>query len=240
MNSIDVGSYVQRALGEPALYEAAFKQAAEIIGSWKFQPKTRDYIRVSDAGHCVRERWAHIHGFEDIPEDFKGELKMLNGSLMGAAQMCLFRQAYLAENPTHEVHLEFVTQDGEPGHLDALITIDGVPDRVIEEKSNFSFAPVEPPKMYHKLQSGKYGKQTKAPKMSIHQLRLTAKDGARWERTDTYETAEYQEQVQAEYQRLGQALLEDMPDPDPNEPWRCKYCRFGACERNVNPLKGIV
>jgi hypothetical protein len=236
MSDFDFGRYVAKALDDPAMYEAACKEAGELIGSWKWQDNRRDYIRVSDAGHCVRERWATFHDMLDVPKDFKGELKMLNGSLMGAMQAALFKQAYLAENPDKSCVLEVVSGlDGdEPGHTDILLF-----DRVVELKSNFTWQALGMPPSYNKLQAKKYAVQAEKPLYSIHRLSLAVKEGGRFERTDTFDVTD-EVNIDREYKRLQAALNDEPPEGDPVEPWRCAFCRAGWCEKNVNPLKEMI
>ena len=43
-----------------------------------------------------------------------------------------------------------------------------------------------------------------------------------------------------EYARLGAALLDDMPEGDPDATWRCSGCLFGGCDRNKNEAANMV
>src|SRR5215472_11752638 len=201
----DFASYVRQAHSDPVMYEAACKECGKLISAWKFQDNRRDYIRVSDAGHCVRERWATFHDALTVDQDFRGEIKMLYGSLMGAMQACLFKQAYLKNHPKATVELEVSTEGSEPGHIDILLA-----DEAIELKSNFTFNPLGPPPSYNELQAKKYAVQAGKPKYRIHRLSVMAK-GEVWEREDASTTSDDVD-IKAEYDRLKAALLDTPPE----------------------------
>jgi CRISPR/Cas system-associated exonuclease Cas4 (RecB family) len=210
------------------------------------EDEPRENIRGSDAGRCVRALWAHLHQKIDIPQNFKTQLTRFDlGTEFGKIAAQRFMQGYLTQNPTNgvvpsislESEVEYL---GIKGHIDILIQLADNTMHVIEVKTNYSMRPLEPPPQYQRLQAAFYALAVGAPAFSIYTVGPAVTKDGRWERTDTYETAEYKDAVEAEYKRLGAALLDDMPEGDPKEPWRCQYCRFGACEKNVNPLKDLI
>jgi hypothetical protein len=219
------------------------------------EDEPRENIRGSDAGRCVRELWAHLHKQIDIPQNFKTQLTRFDlGTEFGKIAARRFTRGYLGvpivfpPEPTGQHFVSFDKREvllekeisfmGITGHIDILVK-NPVP-HVIEVKTNYSMRPLEPPPQYQRLQAAFYALAVGAPAFSIYTVGPAVTKDGRWERTDTFQTADYKDAVEAEYKRLGAALLDDAPEGDPKEPWRCMYCRAGWCEKNVNPLKEMV
>jgi hypothetical protein len=206
------------------------------------EDEPRENIRGSDAGRCVRELWAHLHKQIDIPQNFKTQLTRFDlGTEFGKIAALRFAAGYRKSLDVSHCDIELeaeITYLGISGHIDILIREPFL--HVIELKTNYSPRALEPPPSYQRIQAAFYALAVGAPAFTIATFGPAVTKDQRWERSDTYETSEYKDAVEAEYKRLGAALLDDMPEGDPKEPWRCQYCRFGACEKNVNPLKDLI
>jgi len=208
-------------------------------------------LRASDAGRCVREAWASIHEKLDLPEDPQGLLKMNAGSLMGAWLACLLGAGAEAHGYTAHAEVLLEGQDGVSGHCDLSIgkVVNGAvePLCIIEFKQSFWTGAHDGPKAYHLVQAAKYASLIGAPYFVVvqylpgTQARFDKALGTKVsqphiEPSQVYTTSEYAEIVSKEYGRLGAALKDEMPEGDPSEGFRCRSCRFAACERNENNL----
>ncbi len=207
-------------------------------------------LRASDAGRCVRELWAEIHGKRDLPEDAQGLLKMNAGSLIGAWLACLLGAGAEAHGYTAHAEVLLEGQDGVSGHCDLSIgkVINGAvePLVVIEFKQSFWTGAHDGPKSYHLVQAAKYASLIGAPYFVVvqylpgTQARFDKALGTKVaqphiEPSQVYKTSEYTEIAAKDYDRLRAALKDERPEGDPSEGFRCRSCRYGACERNENP-----
>ena len=50
----------------------------------------------------------------------------------------------------------------------------------------------------------------------------------------------YELRTEMEYERLAAALLDEIPDGDPDAKWRCSGCRASWCEQNTNDAANMV
>lgn len=233
---------IQRARTDPDLLEEARLLHASLAGEVlsRNHDRTRGQLRVSDAGACTRELWAKDRELLDIPEDAKGALRMDNGSLFGAWGACLLKAALEHADARYVVHLEHeVEYDGTPGHIDAAIAFDGAPLATVECKWTASPKVDLEAKPQHRLQSGRYGLAYKAPQHFVVVYYACA-----WAKGDylvvhAFDTDETAFDVALEYERLQEALGDEIPEPNPPEEYLCKSCRYGQCERNQNPLRMV-
>lgn len=210
-------------------------------------------IRGSDAGRCVRELWAELHDKIDLEVDFITQATRFDiGTLYGAWLAAILKATLESEDPAIAVMLEVQTKrHGIPGHIDALITRvetlrEGTPAHivvpllVVEFKSTYGTKNREAPgdkKPYQVIQATGYAldETVRAPLATVITIAPAAFPAEDRFRHDDYDPSVWEMRVDFEYDRLAGALLDDMPEGDPAEPWRCQGCRFSGCELNRNP-----
>lgn len=228
------------------------------------RPRHDAHATISMAGGCGREIYAKLHGLLDLPDDGENKLaKMENGSLMGF-WLCALEQVAIVKyvtdynkvrgtkhNVEFEVEGERVYNGVLPGHCDLGVYLDAEPWFLTENKTTYQTSAISP-RAYYEDQSSlyahggvvfptfviitlgpavqaSYDKHTKSytenPKLVQH----------------VYTSENYHLRAEIEANRLIDIQNSDtMPPADPPEAWRCKYCRFSACEKNRNPLKEIL
>lgn len=154
-----------------------------------------------------------------------------------------------------------------PGHVDLGVSIDGKPWWLIENKSTYSSFPIDPPHLHapqQPLQAAAYADEGGYPDFSIVTIGPAVQ--AKWDKElkariefpklvqFDYSTDEWRDRARAEMRRLVDiANADQQPAPDldavwrirnkdgkPVEAWRCRYCRYGACPKNDNPLRLLV
>lgn len=154
-----------------------------------------------------------------------------------------------------------------PGHIDLGVSIDGVPWWLIENKSTYSSFPIDAPHLHapqQPLQAASYALEGKYPNFSIVTIGPAVQ--SRWDKElkvriefpklvqHDYLTADWADRARSEMKRLVDIANADAPptqdidavwrarnkDGKPVESWRCKYCRYGACPKNENPLRLLV
>ena len=154
-----------------------------------------------------------------------------------------------------------------PGHVDLGVHLDGKPWWLIENKSTYSSFPVDPPHLHapqQPLQAATYSLEGGYPQFSI--VTIAPAVQSKWDKElkariefpklvqHDYETADWADRARAEMARLVDiANADEAPAPDLNavwrerkkdgkivEAWRCRYCRFGRCPENENPLRLLI
>ena len=252
---------VRALIDEALLSEPLLERAQAIWSQCAVDVLARNHgrqpgvLRASDAGRCVRELWAELNDARDLSEDPQGLLKMNTGSLIGAWLACLTAAA--AESHGYACVAEVVL-GGAPGadvsgHADLSIGVDkdGVfaPLGIVEYKYSAWTGEHGGPKAYQVVQTGKYARLCGAPEFCVvtyypgTQARFDKSLGTKvaqphiepsqWYRTDDPTISA---QITSEYARLKNAFSAEMPEGDPGEAFRCRSCRFAACERNINVL----
>jgi hypothetical protein len=204
-----------------------------------FEPHAVE-LSASSAGKCVLDVWAYLHDRYDLPENRETELaKMDGGTLYGARIAALFAAGYEKIHPKATVEIETqVEHEGIPGHLDIVIRPgEAIADVwIVEVKTTFSTFPFAGPPDYHVIQAAKYALAEGAPGFSVFTLLPAAQrrkgEPARFHHQADFATADWQGRVAREYERLEKARFDTPPLADPQEAWRCTYCRFGACPQN--------
>ena len=200
-------------------------------------------LRGSDAGRCVLEKAASMRGLADLPVSFFTLwMRFRLGHIVGEDAANLLIAALAHEPGVVKCVPEFeVDYRGVKGHIDVLVFYE---DRVwpVEYKSNYFSGGVVKAKPYQALQNAFYAIAAEAqtglpcPTFSVVTISPAATEGKPWMRQDDFATDEYREAVEHEYfVRLAKATGSELPEGDPNEPWRCKYCLYSGCKRNVNP-----
>lgn len=239
MNSPDVWAAIEHAKASPALKADAQRRWA--AASQNLFHEHAVELSASSAGKCALETWAYLHDAYTLPENYQTEVcKMDGGTFYGCWVAALFAAGYEDLNPGALVEIELeVEHDGIPGHLDILIRNGGF--WVVEVKSTFSTFAFEGPKPYQVIQAAKYALAVGAPSFSVFTLLPAAQKrkgaAAMHHHQADFVTNDYWGPVAAEYGRLKAAEFDTPPQADPDEAWRCTFCRYGACEKNANPAK---
>lgn len=218
--------------------------------------RTPGRIRASDAGRCVRELWADIHNKLDLPIDATTQLSRFDiGTFYGAWLACLLKASLESRDPNIRVAVEVETERaGITGHADAIICQcssqlampqpeDFKPIYVAEFKSTYGKSNKKLPsddKFYQVAQVTDYALAYDVPMGGV----ITFAPAA-WPAEDRFtfedcDPAVYELRTDIEYQRLQAALLDEMPDGDPEQPWRCQSCRFSKCELNKNNAANVL
>ena len=213
-------------------------------------------IRASDAGRCVRELWADLHGKLDLPQDASTQLSRFDiGTLYGAWLAAILKATLEKEDANIRVVLEVeVTRQGVTGHADAIVCRclpallnpqpeDFKPIYTCEFKSTYGKSNKKLPsedRFYQVAQVTHYALTYKSPMGGV----ITFAPAA-WPAEDRFtaedcDPAVYELRTDLEYARLAAALLDEMPDGDPDQAWRCQSCRFSACERNKNAAANML
>ena len=256
MNEIDVRALIYAALLDDTIRADAGLKWAAVAADVLSRNHEREpgALRISDAGRCRRELWAELNGKRDLRDDPEGLLSRMNlGSLDGAWIACLLAAALEAKQYVARVEIT-LEHEGVKGHCDLGIYSKAlVPLRLIECKMSMWTGAHDGPKPYHISQSGKYALGGGFPEFQVithfpaTQVRWDKTIGARVSEphifpSDVFRTDDYVAIVTKEYERLRGALAKEMPEGDPAEDFRCRSCRFSACERNANALnlKGVT
>jgi hypothetical protein len=237
--TINVLAYIRQAAADPAMRAKAAPIAANLIAdALGKEQKRKNEIRPSDFGSCRLALWAAIHDKLDLPRDpIDDQLTRLDfGQMVGAWEAALLKVA--AEADGWDVTLEFEPLGG--GHIDALCRKTDVIDEVwvttwhvVEFKSQYDTGAIAEPKETgaHKLQSGDYANRVYAERATLVYIKPAGKKGARMAQFE-FDAEPYKRLVAIERDRLSVALLDDQPEPDPQEKWQCWTCLFGACAKN--------
>jgi hypothetical protein len=233
---------IEHALKTPALAEKAqqlwAKQAQHL-----FKPHAVE-LSASSAGACVLERWAHLHGQLDIPEDWESRvLKMDGGTMYGAWIAALFTAGWESKYKDHGVAVEVIGEhDGIPGHVEIVIFEGDTALWVVEIKTSYFGGAFNGSRAGHILQAAKEALIVNAPGFSVLNVMPAATKNrstgakAQYFAQEDFVTADHVLAVQVEYDRLKRAEGPIAPTGDATEPFRCAFCQYSACERNKNPL----
>lgn len=261
--NLDIIQIIKKARADDGLRALAGKLAADLIAQAFADNHDRKAgtLRGSESGNCARQVWADVHGLYDIDEDVESQLcSMDRGTMLGAWYAALLSLAL--ENDGFETYLEEeVDDDAFTGHIDLVIARygrkihrgeegpRGGPVMVVEFKTTAVMGqprdPMQPNKTkgalgtyedrsYHVLQAVKYALRVGAPIATV----ITA--SASGMRQDDYDVEEWRARAEADDARLSKALLDEMPEADPQQGFRCASCRYGACEMNKNKLREIA
>lgn len=227
---VNVWRIISNARKNPQLVAKASDILHADVPRW-FGPRERSGVRASDAGRCLRELWADVHDLLDLPQEIEGQLNRLDiGTVMGAWFGALFTAGLPAITDFHCTLEEEITHEEIPGHADVVVYLGDTPLQVIDFKSNYSRVQGAA-KPHQCLQVARYALGKGAPIFSI--FTMTPATGSPMYRQDDFTTADWEMQVKMESERLKSALSDDMPAANPPEAWRCRFCRFAACERNA-------
>lgn len=210
--------------------------------------RTPFQLRTSDAGRCMRELWAEMHGERDLPESPETLLmKLHQGTLSGAWVACLLKSG-LRDKYCVELEKEIVFPDGRTGHADIAVYQNPFSEsqkclEVVDCKWTAWSGVVEAPEdrnPYQCLSTGSYALALGAPTFVILASSPAANYRCKKLNQYRYVTEQWKERIETEYMRLEYGLADDMPEGDPSADWRCKVCRFSACEKNKNKMKPAV
>lgn len=230
----------------------------DAIARWNYVAQTvfaedkseRDGLRVSDAGRCVLELWAELHGQFDIAESALTHLTRFDeGHLTGAWFACLLAagvRKYVPPNYVIELEPE-VVGNGKKGHIDFLLRDDrGAAVWVVDFKKSFWTKALEAPDKanpHQVLQTCDYAVIVSSPLFTVFtfgpavQAEWNRKTQTRIEhrkhRQDDYDTAQFADDVARERERLEQALGDVPPVGDAREAYRCRSCKYSVCPRNT-------
>lgn len=256
MTGRDVIAAIERGCLDPKIRAVAaqhYAASAQALGNdHSRKPGT---IRASDAGRCVRELWAEIHQKSDIPQDSVTILSRFDmGTLYGAWLAALLKATLESEDKDRwRVECEvLIDRHNVTGHADAVIIEYGDAAKKLQRavltaefKSTYGKSNKKPPsedRFYQVAQVTHYAldKAHGSPMGTI----ITFAPAA-WPAEDrlTFEDQEpevYELRTEMEYERLAAALLDEMPEGDPDKPWRCEGCLFSECERNKNASQNTV
>lgn len=206
--------------------------------------------RISDVGRCSLEFVTGMRDMHDLERPLDVQLLMLDqGTLSGAWNAALLAAA-LPGRVTLEPH---VNLRGIPGHIDALVALDGGTFEVVEFKLSQSGgqlrSPKEAGKLYQIAQAGMYADAiaeggaradsfvviTSGPNVGSNKYGVPYPKM----RQDRYFVADFRNEIDGEIERLLTLGALDtpsapLPPADAKEEWRCASCCFSACERNRN------
>jgi PD-(D/E)XK nuclease superfamily protein len=214
-----------------------------------FDDRERDEgkLRVSDSGSCKLSLWAELHDKLTIPENYASmDDKMQPGILDGARTACLIAAGIRrwCWPFTTEIEPELDYGYGPPypivkiaGHADLVVYAEPDPIEVVECKMTLYTKGIEPPENRHRYwihQACAYALGLHAPSFVVL-VHAPAVWNGPTRVAYRYNTADYAEETAREYERLTLATLDDPPEADADEDWRCKSCRYAHCERNMNP-----
>jgi hypothetical protein len=246
MQAPDVWAYIQHTYSRDDLRATAqrwwAKHAPNLFHSHAVE------LSSSDAGKCVLEVWAKLHGELNLPENHATELaKMDGGTMYGLRVACLFAASFEDEHPEYAVELEVVSDhDGIPGHIDIVIAtaVSRMPVWVIEIKTSFWPREFSGEQNYHVLQAGKYALGQAVPDFSLFYV-LPAQQKTKgveppFHAQRDFATAGWADRVNAEYARLRAATSDAAPEQDVKEGWRCNSCRYGACPKNARYEEAVA
>lgn len=249
MTGDEAKAAIERGIRDPevrrnaaAIYAKSSKAALENEHSRKTP------IRVSDAGRCVRELWAEINGFQDIPVDLATQLTRFDLGTLYGAWLAAVLKATLESEGGYFVALEMeLARQGVVGHADALVYVDNgsslSPDLAIDFKSTYGKWNNEEPgakRPYQVIQVTNYADAAKFPRATVITIAPASQPASNRMRADDYDPAEWLPRVDDEYTRLRGALETMRPDGDPDAPWRCVSCRYSTCPANKNPEARVV
>lgn len=221
---------IEAARQSPAMTADAATLLAEDAPRW-FGPKTREGVRASDAGRCARELWADIHHLLDLPQEPEAQVNRLDiGTVMGAWYACLFSVGLSNLTSYTCTREENVSYAGVPGHADLIVYHGDSPLWVIDIKSNYSARTIGPAKDHQRLQVAQYALSKGASVFSV--FTVAPATTSPMYRQDDFNTQDYAQLVDFEIARLRVAEADEMPPANPPEAWRCRFCRFSACNRN--------
>lgn len=250
---IDYGDLVRRCYTD----EKAMKLFADrwwVVAPHLFDDRKRKErsLRVSDSGACRQQLWADVHGKLDIPDNLEmRDSRMEPGIIDGARTACLIAAGVERWHWPYTTRIEQETDaDGAvPGHADVIVLAEPDPLEVVECKLTMYDKPTPPPheeddrgedRLYWLYQACRYAMSVGAPSFVI-----AVHAPAAWKSPKRqqfrYETDVWREKTIAEYERLATALLDERPEPDPRQDFRCKSCRYSQCSenRNRNPLNPL-
>ena len=245
---------IDLALRTPRLRSLAAIHMAKIIGealAGDSMARTPGMLRGSDNGRCVRELWADIHDKMDLDVDFDTQLTRFDSGHLFACWIASLMAVAIDDTMPdgYTTVLEQVTRHEDmTGHIDVLLRkvertgLDGnrdwkwMTEHLWEIKTTYGIGKnVKEPALYQRLQAASYALGEGVPTFSIITL-APANYAERFHQFD-FVTDDFRTTVSAERVRLRAGLLDEMPEGDPEEKWRCTSCRFTACELNKNPLK---
>lgn len=260
MTGREVLAAIERGCVIPAVREIAVRHFVEAAAKALADEHTRapGKIRASDAGRCVRETWADLHDRLDLPQDATTQLSRFDiGTIYGAWLASILKATLESEDVNVRVDCEVaIERHGIPGHVDAIVMrCDGAlllpkfddyrPDITVEFKSTYGLKNKELPsekKFYQVAQVTHYAleKEHKSDRAAI----ITFAPAA-WPVEDRFvfediDPEVYELRTEMEYARLAPALLDEIPDGDPDAKWRCSGCRASWCEQNTNNAVDMV
>ena len=255
MTGRDVLAAIERRCSDPeirsiAAAHYAITAPAALANDHSRKPGT---IRASDAGRCVREVWADVHDKFDLPQDAITQLSRFDlGTLYGAWLAALLKATLETEEPNrYRVRCEVVVErHGIPGHADAFIDEQLAPDEWVpvfctEFKSTYTIKNNDAPSEKRPYQAVQVSHYSLDKRNATKDCGIITMAPAAWPAENRFTFEDIDPDVWAlrpevEYGRLGAALLDEMPEGDPDAPWRCTGCRFSACELNKNPAVNMV
>lgn len=199
-------------------------------------------VRTSDAGRCSLELWAELHGQVDVEVDVATQLTRFDIGTIYGSWLAAILKATLERTDEYHVLLEAdLARNGVSGHADALIYAhpDLAPVLAVEFKSTYGNKQREA-LTFQTIQVCNYALAADFPLATIVTIAPASFPATNRLRADDYDPAAWQRRVDAEYARL-QRATGDLPAPaDPDEAWRCKGCKYSACERNTNPFARAI
>lgn len=230
------------------LHPQAMARANELCAQAMAELYTRNHdrqsgkLRISDAGGCVRNVWADIHGAFDLPENPRGLRKMHDGSRSGVEYACLIVAGiewfYRPMTARAEVDVRYEGAEYEiiPGHCDVVVYLEPDALEVVEIKrtGSWKFTTPEEHAPWYVAQACAYAIGLDAEAFVILVDTYAAKGNDLQQ--SRYSTADWVESTHLDYARLSAALLDEAPEGDAIEAFRCVSCRYSECSRNRNPL----
>jgi hypothetical protein len=243
----------------PKLLEGAVEIYIENVAKALLQKdQANDRIRTSDHGDCGRHLWAKVRGLLEDPDFDTRVFRYNEGHIAGAwyAALVAVGVQELYQDVFVSLGLETLYRD-VPGHLDLLLSrnIDkesggyepGDPEQVIDFKRINQIQPIAAPHVKNKtgndhryqiLQCGDYALSQKAPHFSlvICGTAVSRKGEDQPEnprsirmRQFDYDTSEWQDDVDADIDRMLTSALNDQEPPcDCRETWRKENCKSYA------------
>lgn len=234
-------------LDDAALARADELAAQQFAESYRRKHDHGGHLRISDAGECVRRTWARVHDAEDIPENARGLRKMRDGSRSGVETACLIvagiERFHADLGARCEVDVDY---NGIPGHADVIVYTAGPKAIEVVEckrtggywaptKANPEGPTPESKAPWYITQACAYAQGVGAETFVI--LVDTPADHGTDLRQFRYYTDEWRFDTAVDFDRLAPALLDEPPEGDAREDFRCVSCRFSNCGRNENPLR---
>lgn len=174
---------------------------------------TRTTVRVSDAGRCARELYAHLHDEFDLPDDGTGILTRLDMGTLYGFWIAALEAAVIEEywrgvretsqhggpRPEFAFEADVAYAGVVPGHIDLGVSLDGVPWWLIENKSTYGAMPISPPHVKapsQVLQAGTYAHSGGYPAFSI--ITIGPSVQAKWDK-ELKQRIEFPKIVQSDY-----------------------------------------